>query len=88
METIAEVYSKEQLIAAIKLLEVNKPVSVLLHHSDGLTVFRFAYTSNLVELQCGRKITLDDRIQNIIKQIKKLPRHLFRVRPKQKTLSI
>lgn len=69
------VNSKQELIAAIACLEVNNPVTILLNRpSGGITLYHFSYTP---EFFTRRAITLDDRIANIKKQIRKIPRQAF-----------
>lgn len=69
------VSSKQELIAAVACLEVSEPVTIVLHRqSGGVTLYHFSYTP---EFFLSRKITIDDRISNLQKQIRKIPRQVF-----------
>ncbi len=74
-DNVMDVNSKQELIAAVACLEVSEPVTIVLHRpSGGITLYHFSYTP---EFFLSRQITIDDRISNLQKQIRKTPRQAF-----------
>lgn len=74
-DNVSVVYSKQDLIDAVAYLEVSEPVTIVLHRpSGGITLYHFSYTP---EFFLSRQITIDDRISNLQKQIRKIPRQAF-----------
>jgi hypothetical protein len=74
-DNVMDVNSRQELIAAVALLEVNDPVTIVLHRpSGGITIYHFSYTP---EFFLRREMTLEDRVSNLQKQIRKIPRQAF-----------
>ena len=74
-DNVMDVNSKQELIAAVALIEVNDPATIVLHRpSGGITIYHFSYTP---EFFLQREITLEDRILNLQKQIRRIPRQAF-----------
>lgn len=67
-DNIAFANNRQELIAAVDSLEIDNPVTILLNRPSGITIYHFSGAG---------PFSLHDRIANIQKQIRKIPRQAF-----------
>lgn len=73
-DNMMEVHSKQELIAAVGAVEYGPTTIVLHRQGGGLTIYHFSYSTEFLH---GHGVTIAERIANIQKQIRKIPRQAF-----------